>query len=135
MDILIKGMEMPKSCNECFARQHIPAGRDHYPFDYCVFENWQLPITPLPLTGKELKSRPSYCPLVPVPPHGRLIDADAFAAKIIEIIKAHNYDDYYARFLSIGEILRMVVSELKGTSLQGFNNAPTIIEAEIDDES
>lgn len=77
MSILIKGVEMPKSCEECFARKHIEADTDHCAFDYCVFENWHQPRTPLVLTPKELKSKAPYCPLGDVPPHGRLIDADA----------------------------------------------------------
>ena len=50
-DILIRGMEMPKACNEC-------------PLINCVHDNQgYYPI-------------PEKCPLVEVPPHGRLIDAD-----------------------------------------------------------
>ena len=112
MSILIKGMDMPKSCNECFAQQHIPAGIDHYPFDYCVFENWQLSRTPLTLTEKELKSRPSYCPLVPVPPHGDLIDRNALE-------KGDR---------PIGKIM-MFGGEYVYTQTE-IDNAPTIIEAE-----
>lgn len=57
MSILIKGMEMPTSCRVCmFSRTDIRN------VDWCV------------LTEKDL---PCDCPLVPIPPHGRLIDADA----------------------------------------------------------
>ena len=57
MGVYIKGMEMPTSCESCmFSRRSI------HNIDWCV------------LTEKDL---PSDCPLVPVPPHGRLIDADA----------------------------------------------------------
>ena len=109
--ILIKCMEMPKNCAECLNIGF------HYVFE-CVLDD------------VEHGERRADCPLVSVPPHGRLIDADAFSAKIIEIIKAHDYDDFYAQSLSVGAILRDVVNELKGTSLDGFANAPTIIEAE-----
>ena len=67
---------------------------------------------------------------IPVPDHGRLIDADAFSAKMLEIVEQQKYDDSYAKSLSIGEILREVVHELRGEGLQGFENAPTVIEAE-----
>lgn len=50
MSVLINGMEMPKTCDECFL-----------PLRYCDYA--------MKPDGK--------CPLVPVPPHGRLIDADA----------------------------------------------------------
>ena len=69
MGIYIPNMEMPKSCKECYDKgicYHI-----HH-IAYC------------PLCG-EIENPASYvlasikrpdCPLVPVPPHGRLIDAD-----------------------------------------------------------
>ena len=58
MNILIKGMEIPKSCGEC-----LDIGW-HYVFD-CRLDDAE--------EGERLPN----CPLVPVPPHGRLIDADA----------------------------------------------------------
>ena len=55
MGVYIKGMEMPKSCGNCFFDSHCDNWR---------LRNWGAPP-------------PDDCPLVPVPPHGRLIDADA----------------------------------------------------------
>lgn len=56
MGVYIRGMEMPTSCRACmFSRTDIRN------VDWCV------------LTEKDL---PCDCPIVPVPPHGRLIDAD-----------------------------------------------------------
>ena len=64
MSILIRGMEMPTSCLDC----PFMVSRDG---DDCIlqsaeanesFENWE-----------QMKAG---CPLVPVPPHGRLIDGD-----------------------------------------------------------
>ena len=56
MGVYIKGMDMPKDCVVC------PFGwngcNKQHDFVY-------------------MGSRPDNCPLVPVPPHGRLIDADA----------------------------------------------------------
>ena len=56
MSILIKGMEMPENCIDCFAET----------YNECM------------ATGKMVNSigRPDWCPLVEVPKHGRLIDAD-----------------------------------------------------------
>lgn len=65
MGIYIKGMEMPTQCIDC----PFMVSREN---DNCIlqseeanenFENWE-----------QMKAG---CPLVPVPPHGRLIDADA----------------------------------------------------------
>ncbi len=35
----------------------------------------------------EFEGRPNWCPLVPVPPHGRLIDADATADRIWDLMR------------------------------------------------
>ena len=54
MSILIKGMEMPTSCGDCKLRTAVGCCGN-------LPHNTRMP----------------NCPLVPVPPHGRLIDADA----------------------------------------------------------
>lgn len=56
MSVLIKGMKMPTNCDDCDFVQH------SYPEDWCY------------LTEKNL---PCNCPIIELPPHGRLIDADA----------------------------------------------------------
>ena len=68
MGVYIKGMEMPKSCFEC---------------------PWRCKVDPENLlcriSGKyfeetfsgTIQNRHKSCPLVPVPPHGRLGDLDA----------------------------------------------------------
>lgn len=58
MSILIKGMEMPKSCCECAIKSW--DGED----DVCPFSG----ISALSI------GRQDDCPLVPVPPHRDLID-------------------------------------------------------------
>lgn len=68
MSVLIKGMEMPTSCDECelctcYVRED---GTE---------ENYRCVITFYPI--HEFNERHEYCPLIEVPPHGRLIDADA----------------------------------------------------------
>lgn len=63
MSILIKGAEMPKSCGEC----------------PCICLNWSFigcAITASRTDDVDL--RLPDCPLVEIPPHGRLIDADVF---------------------------------------------------------
>lgn len=58
MSVLIKGMEMPECCGYC-------------PFEY---KNYCLAK---PSLRVESADRHPRCPLVPVQPHGRLVDADA----------------------------------------------------------
>lgn len=62
--VYIPSMEMPENCMACqWSRTDIANT------DWCV------------LTKKDL---PCDCPLVAVPNHGRLIDADAFAIEMID---------------------------------------------------
>lgn len=62
MSVIVKGMEMPKNCKTCPFSDHeawclIPGDwRERY---YCPDDE-----------------RSEYCPLIELPPHGRLIDAD-----------------------------------------------------------
>ena len=61
--VYIKDTDMPRNCHSCFA---------------CLFRFCQAGDREL--TEKETRptaDRPSDCPLIPVPDHGRLIDADA----------------------------------------------------------
>jgi len=62
--VYVPGMEMPKNCNECAFTV----------LGYCRAWN-SFP------NGEALNrhERADFCPLVPVPAHGRLIDADAAA--------------------------------------------------------
>lgn len=60
MSILITGMEMPTSCADC----------------RLMADGWCYSVG---LDQREKIStvkRPTWCPLVPVPPHGNLIDRD-----------------------------------------------------------
>lgn len=83
----------------------------------------------LPDGKVEIPSQARMEKAMPVPEHGRMIDADAFCEKILEIVERQKYDDFYAESLSVGAILREVVNELNGSGLAGFSNAPTIIPA------
>lgn len=96
MSILIKGMEMPTSCASC------PCGDDESRF--CRAANEYIPML----------GRPKFCPLVPVPPHGRLIDADALRDRWIW-----------------GDTDRLGYTEC--VEVIDIDNTPTIIEAEVDD--
>ena len=62
MSVLIKSMEMPTSCYEC------PCNKDDgFGFFTCGVTKSEC----------DFRNLPSDCPLIEVPPHGRLIDADA----------------------------------------------------------
>lgn len=68
MSILIKGMEMPKSCRACPLATRFFDGED---------------VCSMLGTYVHDRDREDDCPLGAVPPHGRLIDADEFLKRAI----------------------------------------------------
>ena len=71
MSILIKGMGMPESCEDCSAQIIDPTGGA----SGCAVNHSII-------LRKRGERRPAECPLVEVPKHGRLIDADELMDKI-----------------------------------------------------
>ncbi len=107
MNVLIKGVDMPKNCDECMFHWHGDGTT------YCLAQSrlHNLHHIKWPeVTTREAADvfREDTCPLVELPDkHGRLIDADALEADT-------DYEDgnYYG--FSIGQIV----------------DAPTIVEAD-----
>jgi hypothetical protein len=97
MRVYIKGMEMPTSCWDCYFQDCGNCRLNaHKVVDKCIIED----------------CIDEDCPLVPVPPHGRLIDADALIIDLMDRgVDGVQTDDLY-------EIQQAVM------------DAPTIIEAE-----
>mgnify|MGYP006898629118 CR=1 FL=1 len=69
MSVLIKGMEMPKCCAGC-------EWHEYYGGDYDWVHACRRTGT-MPIENAETE-RANDCPLIEVPPHGRLIDANAY---------------------------------------------------------
>jgi hypothetical protein len=67
MSVYIKGMEMPTSCFQCEFRTKIDPDNLMCTISQKTFED----------RFYHIEHRDESCPLVPVPEHGRLIDADA----------------------------------------------------------
>lgn len=115
MSVYIKGMEMPTSC-PC---ELIGNGYDLC----CPF------VGGIPARVKEYyeccqnDTRTSWCPLIPVPDHGRLIDADAFKKRMMQgAIDAREdalTDEIWLRILDAAKSLCLDIDE-----------QPTIIPAE-----
>ena len=101
--IYIKGMEMPKNCAVC------PCANDGIRF--CKAANEYIPMI----------GHPKFCPLIAVPDHGRLIDADAL---LVELRKSNDVwaDDFNDVWL--GEMPTIIPANLR------FGENPTIIPAE-----
>ena len=103
MSAYIKGLEMPGRCGSC------PCFHAEHPI-YCravKADRSKRIAAPYGLP------RPDWCPIVEVPPHSRLIDADALA---------DNW--YYASAALRQDDVKKVIC------LDDIDNAPTIIEAE-----
>lgn len=103
MSVLIKNMEMPKNCHECRLYEG-----DIY---YCSAADKMIDIS------DSSAEKCQFCPLVPVPPHGRLIDADELWVEINKIC-----DRREAGIISDLTCLQQLLSAVR--------HAPTIIEAE-----
>lgn len=106
MSVLIKGMDMPSACDIC---------------EFVDEETWGCTKG---ATGKAdgfetiFSNRRIDCPLVEIPPHGRLIDAD-------KLILDFN-DWWYSQFLHEQNDISLTIQE----AMKGIEEAPTIIEAE-----
>ena len=78
-DLLIKGMKMPKSCRDCiWIQRDRPAGKV-----YCTATDPWLDISRV-----LINSRHDCCPLIEVPPHGRLGDLDKLEKMFADIDSA-----------------------------------------------
>ena len=108
MSVLVKDMKMPTSCYACdfFAQTAYCNEEDEMDtLSYCKRtrkKTWECVNGYLP-----------NCPLVPVPPHGDLIDRDALRDNNCDVFEINGAD---------GTILAMDVSII--------DDAPTIIPAE-----
>ena len=111
MSILIKGIEMPKSCWDCeFCRDGLDEYAEHY--DYCVALDMNILISQT--------ERHENCPLVKVPtPHSDLIDREA----LIKALHAWFDDDEVHAFEKDAYWHHGVVMKI-------INDALTIIESE-----
>lgn len=95
MSVLIKGMEMPDNCRAC------PLETD---YGTCGYYSLFVEAG----HDSEIWKRRDDCPLIELPPHGRLIDADALTT-VTEMVNGE-----WKTYVEVFEIA----------------DAPTIIEAE-----
>lgn len=99
MSVLISGMEMPNNCAECQLNHDAE----------CAVKNCMV-------TDDCYVRRASWCPIILVPPHGRLIDADALYRRIKT--ECNPYGKPTINFDDGNKVMDIIV------------NAPTIIPAE-----
>lgn len=110
MSILIN-MEMPKNCGEC------PFFMDE-DFTWCGRADYNI------CDGRvDRDSKPPWCDLIEIPPHGRLIDADALEELFREVI---------GNIFKREEITHVLEHMVRASAMvvEMIKDAPTIIEAD-----
>ena len=105
MSVLIKGIRIPESCAKC--RFCVNGFTDEAPMYECACQSYDIVSVLVDDNGQPFNFRPDWCPLVEVPPHGRLIDADKATEESMK---------------------------RTGKRLLAIDTAPTIIEAEGSEE-
>ena len=101
-DILIKGVNMPRNCWECRVSAQ-----------YEVVEGMTLAcLITMKTKERDDKPIPDWCPLIELPPHGRLIDADALDVNFGWLDEAKGYKTHITFVYS-----------------NDIDRAPTVIEA------
>ena len=102
MSVLIKGMEMPRNCITC------PLCECRNECAYCEVGNKYLSWD---WDERLRNNRNDKCPLVEVPSHGRLVDADVVYDKIAEADHAGNYVDMDAVGMAMEEVPTIIEAE------------------------
>lgn len=120
MSVLIRGMEMPTNCLSC----PLQGGTADCRLTQKTY-NWGL------------TERPSDCPLIPVPEHGRLIDADVLQAKQQEdadlFIDSNSLEDADL-FVDSYSLTDKIRRDEALNAVANIVNAPTIIPASEEGE-
>ena len=79
MSVLIKGMEMPTSCADC----------------RLMADGWCYSVGLEQREKISTVKRPTWCPLVEIPQHGRLIDGDLLPWFLANTdVKFESYEDW-----------------------------------------
>ena len=119
MSVIVKGMEMPKSCFGCHLfkldDRDLWCIANHYAGCCRVLSKYID-------ENKFVNERHPDCPLIEVPPHGRLGDLDALYGEISNGNKAYNgIEGYDGKYPNIGNV---------DDCLDAIKYADTVIEAE-----
>ena len=112
MSILIKGLIMPSCCDGCtfsdWSNLHQTASCKLHDYDPCFSDH----------SREYTDKRADFCPLVEIPAHGRLIDADAYCKDLTEQSN---------RFRAL---LKPETIERINRTLEDLRNYPAVVKAE-----
>ena len=112
MSVLINGIDVPKNCGQCFAFDDYTGGCNLYSMG--IVNRYNIASN----------SKPDWCELVELPPHGRLIDADKMAESVKTQVS-------FVKNLG-NEVLTEIADEWEKGILQEIANSPTVLKAEVE---
>lgn len=126
MAVLIRGMEIPSDCGQCYFLSDLICPNDVYDCYAPVREkNYSINVT----ENVENWSRPDWCPLVEVPtPHGRLIDADEIVKDLRHDVKVDQDMLDYEELTSVTRETTQVDKDIKQSAAEIIESTPTVIE-------
>lgn len=107
MSILIKGMEMPRDCPMCPLSHWNRLDE----FTGCEVVNGKRFAVTTDEGYAQSDTRPIWCPLVEIPPHGRLIDADETKRVLGDYFEKVKVSRRYAESLVDNAIPTVIESE------------------------
>ena len=102
MSLIINGMDMPKSCEDCVCCQVVPNSLDVY-FCYADKNNRHV--------RRGYNEKPSFCPLAEIStPHGDLIDRDDVIEEINRIFPCSS-DEYEWAYTTVEQADTIIEAE------------------------
>ena len=124
--MILINMKMPESCGVC--KMHFLGDPDYIccqitdriPKIVGKFHNSRINLDARKASIESV-ARPDWCPLIEVPEHGRLIDADVFERNLIPMQNARNQNNLVARG----------IRKARGVA----RDLPTVIPADKDGET
>ena len=123
MSVIVKGMEMPDKCEDCFAYRN----NAEYDYAYCTISAANV--------REDSKARRNLCPLRPLPEkHGRLGDLDELQALFRECID--ECKKWIQEVEDGGDVETILIARQSFNTFVEANlktrKIPTIVEAEGD---
>ena len=101
MSVIVKGMEMPKTCNDCGLRDS---------FDCWITDSY---------IEARFSKRNEDCPLIELPPHSDLIDRN-------KLLRRAKKESTYAWKMNLHARTETILNQF----IDWLDEAPTVIEAE-----
>lgn len=125
MSIIIHGIKMPTSCWDCPCA-YFTEGVHH---NYCQAVGYDTEITD--------DGKPDWCPLIELPPHGRLVDADALCPIVDDEVEhaKENWRQSFKSFPVSGDLYAEGFMDGARQIADLLSDAPTVIPADREEDT